>query len=145
MNEIPLIAKKEKEALPICRRAREGLISTYHLIEMIALQYFEAKRDFGRDGKKPEIDGLKHLLNCPKCKIWFHDIIPPAILKRQKRITEYCCVGLFCAMEEYKDRSVPKMEFTMFRGEDPCWVIESKYSFISYCPWCGKKLPDKPY
>jgi hypothetical protein len=33
--------------------------------------------------------------------------------------------------------------FEMFRGEDPCWKKDGIPTFACYCPWCGKKLPDK--
>jgi hypothetical protein len=51
---------------------------------------------------------------------------------------------MFVAVEEPKNKK-SKITFYMFRGEDPCWQIEGVMTFISYCPWCGKKMPEKPF
>ncbi len=112
---------------------------------MIALEYFEARKLFSVSGEKTEDDSLDHLLKCPKCREWFHEIVPAKILKRQKRITQYCCASMYCAVEEHSNKKDLKIKFTMFRGEDPCWLIDGKNTFIIFCPWCGKKLPEKPF
>jgi hypothetical protein len=52
---------------------------------------------------------------------------------------------MFVATEEYKERGKTRISFELFRGEDPCWLIDGNRAFITYCPWCGKKLPDKPF
>jgi len=49
---------------------------------------------------------------------------------------------MYVAIEEPADI---RISFEMFRGEDPCWKIEGKHTFASYCPWCGQKLPSKPF
>ena len=145
MNDIDITSTNETEPLPICRRSREGLVSKYHLVEMIALEYFEARKTHGKGEQDPEDVSLAHLLKCPKCRDWFYEAVPSEILKRQKRLTQYCCAGMFCAVEENKERNQPEVEFTLFRGEDPCWLIDGKQSCISFCPWCGEKLPEKPF
>jgi hypothetical protein len=66
-------------------------------------------------------------------------------MRRQKRLTEYCCAGMFVAVENPEGHTTNRITFEMFRGEDPCWMIDGVQSFISYCPWCGKKLPDQPF
>jgi len=144
MNEIPIESKKETDTLPICRKSRKELVAKYHLVEMIALEYFNIKNLVHSDTEIPD-KLLSHLIKCPKCIDWFHEITPKSVLKRQKRLTEYCCSGMFCAVEEHKERKQIKIEFTMFRGEDPCWIIDGKYAFISYCPWCGELLPRRPF
>jgi hypothetical protein len=52
---------------------------------------------------------------------------------------------MFVAVEEADSRDKNKITFELFRGEDPCWMIDGRRSFISFCPWCGKKLPDHPF
>jgi hypothetical protein len=52
---------------------------------------------------------------------------------------------MFCAVEEAGQRHEPKFEFTMYRGEDPCWMIDGKTTFASFCPWCGQRLPNRPF
>ncbi len=145
MVKIFITTKKEVKPLSICIRNRETLVSTYHLIEMIALKYFEARKNQDHSKVDQNDDALSHLLKCPKCKEWFYEVTPPKIVERQKRLIQYCCSGIFCSVEEYKERKHPKIEFSLFRGEDPCWMIEGKQTFISFCPWCGQKLPEKPF
>lgn len=137
MEEIQV--ETEEQILPICRRNREELIAKYHFVEMIALIYFRT------DNTETINKDVQHLKKCPKCIKWLHEVTPKEIIKRQKRLSEYCCVGFFSAVEEYKQNMEARIEFTMFRGEDPCWMISKKYSFIKYCPWCGTKLPDRAF
>ncbi len=139
MTDINISTTNDPKPLPICIRCRESLINDYHIIPMIVLEYFEAKKasQTKNDSKEP----ISHLLKCPKCIKWLHDVTPKDILSRQKRITEYCCASMYCAVEETKSNDI-KISFTMYRNEDPCWMIEGKDTFISFCPWCGLKLPD---
>jgi hypothetical protein len=74
-----------------------------------------------------------------------HSVIPESVLRRQRRLTEYCCAGMFVAVEQVDGPITNRITFEMFRGEDPCWMIDDIHSFISYCPWCGKKLPKRPF
>jgi hypothetical protein len=52
---------------------------------------------------------------------------------------------MFTAIEEANGPNTNKITFEMFRGEDAWWMIDGIRSFISYCPWCGKKLPGQPF
>ena len=52
---------------------------------------------------------------------------------------------MFVAFEESDARNKNRVTFELFRGEDPCWMIDGIRGFISFCPWYGKKLPDKPF
>lgn len=110
---------------------------------MIALCYYSdeppvSDRDLDADQK-----ARRHIKTCPKCRMWIHFAIPEAVMQRQYRLSRYCCAGMFVAVEEPSGKD--KIDFELFRGEDPCWRINGKRSFISFCPWCGKKLPDKPF
>jgi len=44
MKDIQIKTKNEKDTLPICRKSREEQVNNYHLVEMIALEYFLAKK-----------------------------------------------------------------------------------------------------
>jgi len=145
MNTIPIVDADGKEPLPICRANREWLVNYYKLPEMIALRYFSTDMPVSETKKAEEDKAAKHLRDCPKCKAWIHAVIPEPVMRRQHRLTKYCCAGMFVAFEESKERGKTQISFTMFRGEDPCWMIDGRNSFISYCPWCGKKLPDRPF
>ena len=81
----------------------------------------------------------------PKCRPWTSTIVPEPIYRRQATLVQYCCAGMYCAVEEHAERGGPQFSFVMFRGEDPCWQINGLNTFASYCPWCGEKLPDHPF
>jgi len=132
------------DPLPICRANREWIVERYKVPTMIALKFLDHEAP-GR-GQEAEAGAkvVRHLHECPKCRAWVHRIVPADAMRRQKRLSRYCCASMFCACEEAKagDTSI---SFELFRGEDPCWKIDGNYSFISYCPWCGRKLPERPF
>src|ERR1051326_7034767 len=145
MNTIAITEADGSEPLAICRAQREWLVARYPLETMLALKYYSddlpvAERDSAMDAK-----AIDHLRKCPKCREWLHQVIPQDVLRRQSRLARYCCSGMFVAVEESGRYGKNKITFELFRGEDPCWMIDGKHSFISYCPWCGKKLPDRPF
>jgi hypothetical protein len=144
MTSIPLTGPGESEPLAICRSNRSWLVDRYKIDAMIALRYYSdemplSERDASSDNKATE-----HIRKCPKCREWINSVIPKPILQRQHRLTKYCCAGMFVAIEE-SQKGKNKITFQLFRGEDPCWMIDGVNSFITFCPWCGKKLPDKPF
>jgi len=145
MTSIPITDAGDADPLPICGAYREWLVTRYRVDSILALKYLTDDRptiEAERDSERKAIDHIRH---CPKCKEWINRVIPKDIFQRQKRMLRYCCAGMFCATEEYKERDKTRITFELFRGEDPCWMIDGKRSFISFCPWCGKKLPDKPF
>jgi hypothetical protein len=112
---------------------------------MIALKYFGGESPVSDADTATNSKAIDHIQKCPKCREWVHAIVPKDIMRRQERMTHYCCAGMFVACEEAEKRGGVHITFELFRGEDPCWIINGKRSFISYCPWCGKELPDKPF
>jgi hypothetical protein len=137
MNTITISEQDGSEPLPICRTQREWLVEQYKLEAMIALQFFSEDSQIST--------AIKHVRECQKCREWLHRIVPADVLRRQSRLVRYCCASMFVAVEEATSRNENKITFALFRGEDPCWMIDGRWSFISFCPWCGKKLPDKPF
>ena len=132
------------DPLPICRANREWIVERYKVPTMIALKFLGHEAP-GR-GQEAEADAkvVRHLHECPKCRAWVHRIVPADAMRRQKRLSRYCCASMFCACEEAKAGNT-NISYELFRGEDPCWKIDGNYSFISYCPWCGRKLPERPF
>ncbi|WP_444907153.1 hypothetical protein ACJJIR_02015 [Microbulbifer sp. SSSA008] len=71
-------------------------------------------------------------------------------MKRIDKIKSYCCIGLFYAVEEAEGGDEVKVKYTRsFRGKS-VWYVEVPDgsiggNLISYCPWCGTKLPKTPY
>ncbi len=145
MNDIPIHDADGSDPLPICRGNREWLIRYYKVPEMIVLRYFKDDTPVDDSKVSEESKAIGHLRQCPKCKPWVSTIVPPAMFTRQSRQSKYCCSGMFCAVEEPGERGSPAISFIMFRGEDPCWQVDGKNAFLRFCPWCGKKLPEKPF
>jgi hypothetical protein len=144
MGTIPLADADGREPLPICRRHREWLSAYYKSEEAIVLRFFTDDAPVRQRDKAEETASVKHLRECPRCRPWVPTIVPPEMYRRQSRQAQYCCAGMFCAVEEYQSHP-PRFSFTMFRGEDPCWQIDGQNAFAHYCPWCGRKLPKAPF
>ena len=144
MKNISITDADGKDPLPICQANRQWMIDYYKLPEMILIRYFSDDVPVQDQKKIEESKATKHIRECPRCREWIHTIAPKDIVTRQARLTKYCCAGMFVAVEEANKESDNQISFTMFRDEDPCWMINGK-GFVSYCPWCGKKLPEKPF
>ncbi len=145
MITIPIIDADGSLPLPICRGHREWLVDRYKVEAVIALRYFSDDLPVTEGDRATDENAARHIRKCPKCREWIHSIVPDDVLHRQRRLTQYCCPGMFVAVEESDGRLKNRIAFELFRGEDPCWMIDGKHSFASYCPWCGIKLPDKPF
>ena len=145
MKPISLSDANGTEALPICHRNRDWLVSRYKLEAIIALRFFSDDEPVAEGDKETDRRAIDHVRKCPTCREWIHRVIPDDVFRRQKRLTCYCCAGMFVAVEEADGKTKNRITFEMFRGEDPCWMIDGIRAFVSYCPWCGEKLPDKPF
>jgi hypothetical protein len=143
-KEVQITEPDGSEPLSICARNRSRLVDTYHIDAMIALRYYSDNEPVSERDKVSDLKSIDHVRKCPKCREWIHHVIPKDIMRRQHRLCKYCCAGMFVAVEEPKSKK-SKITFYMFRGEDPCWQIKGVVTFISYCPWCGKKMPEKPF
>jgi len=144
MIDIPIKEPDKSEPLPICARNRSWLVDRYQIDSMIALRYYSDNEPISERDKEADAKAIDHIRKCPKCRDWIHNVIPKEIMRRQHRLSKYCCAGMFVAVEEPKNKK-NRITFYMFRGEDPCWQIKGVMTFISYCPWCGEKMPEKPF
>lgn len=144
MTDIPIDEPDGSDPLGICLGNRSWLIDRYKIDAMIALKYFSDDLPVSDDETTRDTKAIKHVRKCPKCKAWINHVIPKPVLRRQHRLTRYCCAGMFVAVEE-PGKTKNRIQFELFRGEDPCWKIDGKWSFISHCPWCGKRLPKEPF
>jgi hypothetical protein len=142
---IPLNDAGGSAGLPICVAQREWLVKRYKGESAIALKFFSDELPLAEGDQQVDARAIKHIRECPRCRDWLHAVVLPEVLRRQRRLTRYCCAGMFVAFEEADGQAGNRITFEMFRGEDPCWMIDGIRSFISYCPWCGKKLPDQPF
>src|SRR5262245_31828342 len=143
MDAIPVYEPDGRAPLPICRANREWVIARYRDAPMIALWFFRDDLPVAEGDRATDQKAMRHVRTCPKCRAWVHFVVPDHVRVRQYRLTRYCCAGMFVAVEEADAPN--NVSFELFRGEDPCWMIDGKWSFASFCPWCGSKLPDKPF
>lgn len=145
MHTIATTDANGSEALPICRAQREWLVTRYRDEPMIALKFYSDDLPVAEGDRATDEKAINHVRKCPKCREWLHRVVPVDILRRQRRLTRYCCSGMFVAIEEAESSHNNKITFELFRGEDPCWMIDGRRSFISFCPWCGRNLPGEPF
>ena len=145
MSSVPLEDADGREGLPICRRHREWLVDFYKSPEFIVLRFFSNAVPIRERDRPAEDHSTQHVRECPRCRTWVSTIVSPEQYRRQARLARYCCAGMFCAVEEHPSHQTARFSFTMFRDEDPCWQIDGKNAFAVYCPWCGAKLPDRPF
>jgi len=143
MNEISITEPDGKEPLGICRSHRAWLVDRYKIDSMVALCYYSDEPPVSERNADADAKAKKHIRTCPKCRSWIHYAIPAPVMRRQQRLSQYCCAGMFVAVEEPANKV--RIDFELFRGEDPCWKIDGHRSFMSFCPWCGRKLPPKPF
>lgn len=126
-----------------CQKARGDYASGVNIVDSLAIHYFAKPEFFDYHPKKELIlAALDHIRGCPECQSWLREQVPEEIFTRQEKISKYCCVMMFGAVEEGRTHQI---NFAMFRGEDPCWKIDGQWSGISFCPWCGQRLPNQPF
>jgi len=145
MGSAPLQDADGHDPLPICRRNREWLLDYYKSPEIIVLRFFSDDFPVRERDRSEEDPSVKHIRECPRCRAWLPTLVSEQLYRRQSRQAKYCCAGMFCAVEEWETRQTPRFSFILFRREDPCWQIDGKNAFASYCPWCWKTLPGAPF
>jgi hypothetical protein len=85
-----------------------------------------------------------HVAACAACRDWIDARVPADVMRRQTRLSRYCCACMFGAVEEADPKDDVVVAFTMIR-DDPCWMIDGKQAYATHCPWCGQALPDRPF
>lgn len=119
----------------------------WHCKETALLQALSA-----RNNGQPPPGILGHLSNCTSCQEWFKDEIGEQRFVRLQRAAEYCCMSMYIAVEESELASESahwerreKVRGFSSRDNEWRWTIGPSNSYIFYCPWCGKHLPDEPF
>jgi len=97
-----------------------------------------------RPSDADSLSARAHLDSCPSCRDWFDAQVPAAVMRRQTRLSRYCCASMFVASEETDRRKGVVVSFTIVRDEI-CWMIDGKQTYARFCPWCGQALPDRPF
>lgn len=107
----------------------------------------------GSEGTPCDYEGhyqnsLLHVQNCEECFSWLKNKVPINELNRHERLLQYCCPVMFGAVEEPQVNQL-KISLRDFQGY-PTWVVKNfnvigGNLLIGYCPWCGVKMPQKPF
>jgi len=85
---------------------------------------------------------VAHVAECSLCQTWLDELYPIRVELREK-LAKYCCASMLDAASN--PESEARFTFALFRGEDPCWCINDNLVFAKFCPWCGCKLPQRPF
>ena len=141
----------------ICKEAQTWLDRHYSIGHSIALRYFSTectgrinKHDFD---STTDMALLAHVKECSNCYAWIVARVGPALLERQKRLTQYCCAILFGAVEEPEGDNL-KISLTPNPQRDGGhnWRLslvsdsgDTNSLIINYCPFCGKLVKTADY
>jgi hypothetical protein len=131
---------------PVCAAIRAEISKSPSNVALI-LEAYRDRKEGRRNG------GLKdHLVDCESCLNWLGTQVEERFLIRAKKAAEYCCSSMYVAVEETKSgkdeikgTGKEQVRFSLWRGEDPRWTIGSRGCVITHCPWCGNRLPCKPF
>ncbi|WP_439887827.1 hypothetical protein ACSX1C_00825 [Pseudomonas sp. MBLB4123] len=131
---------------PECRDIRTE-IAPLRFKEALLLEAYRDRKEGRNNGGVKE-----HLIACKSCLNWLGQQVEERFFLRAKRAAEYCCLSMYMAAEETAPGKevitgvvMEKVRFSLWRGEDPVWSIGTKGCHILHCPWCGKRLPNKPF
>ena len=130
-----------------CSSARKFLLN-WGTTDSLAASILFGSDGFPNDGTSKGQEAVSHVQNCEKCKLWLRDLIPVEKRTRMERLINYCCPQMFVAVEEPSQDNV---HITLRHcQEQRLWGIQqpghrSGLTIISFCPWCGRRLPPKPF
>ncbi|WP_369941751.1 hypothetical protein [Xanthomonas medicagonis] len=133
-----------------CQHARQIMVRLRPRLDetpermMMVLGVIEVEAEHFPD--RVSFEAAAHVEDCTACQQWREDWLDeefPERVAHRERFSKYCCVTMYRAIT-HPDADV-RFSFEMFRGEDACWLIDDKYAFAHFCPWCGQALPDHPF
>lgn len=96
--------------------------------------------DAAVSGDAQVLSALAHFADCAACQRWRGKHLQPALFAARKRAKLFCCVDMMQAT----DSNMVSMERL---GPEllPYWLLKPQKSVICFCPWCGRKLPSRPF
>ena len=98
-----------------CLETRKYLID-WGPIESLAPLLYYGSDGFPNDGSKEGKELVAHLQSCDKCKDWLKGYATAEDFERMKRLIQYCCPQMFCAVEEPREHEL-SLKFVQFRDE----------------------------
>lgn len=93
-------------------------------------------------------NNVLHVQTCKSCQAWLEEKVPHEIKSRMTKLRKYCCPVMFGAVEESEHDEL-NINLIDFQG-DATWAVMNfdhlgGNLLLSYCPWCGNKLPETPF
>ncbi len=130
-----------------CRKSREYLES-WGVLDTLGPIILHGEEGFPNDGTDLGQKAVSHLQSCASCKTWLKSRVDPKADQRIQRLNQYCCPMMFGAVEKSEPEDL-HLKLVYFRDER-FWIVdqpEREFGFVSfsYCPWCGKRLPENPF
>ncbi len=103
---------------------------------------------FPCDGEEKYREYVRHVQNCESCSAWVQEKVPAEEISRMERLQKYCCPVMYGAVE-HEGYDELHLRLINFQG-DAIWAVTNFESvggnlLFGYCPWCGKKMPKKPF
>lgn len=137
-----------------CRQTRDWLQTYYGPPHIMAARFYGSSSSglLNAGDFDPATDErlLSHARACKDCEKWVTSACGEDIMRRQRRLTKYCCPLLFGAVEEPRQgRMRIRLEYcappncegshywklTMADG-----ASERGHLLINYCPFCGNPI-----
>lgn len=137
-----------------CKQAQDWMQKHYEPPPLMALRFHgdASSGRLSRDDFDQSVDDdlLSHAKECDECKRWVTSVCGEDLMRRQRRLTEYCCPQLFGAIEEpRRDHLRIELEYYSppnyegahnWRLTMPDSTNKRAFLLINYCPFCGKPI-----
>ena len=134
-------------AMTECDKSRKELLN-WQGFEMLAGLILHGSDGLPCDGEGIYQKRVLHVQTCESCRSWLKDKVPANEESRLSRLEKYCCPVMFGSVEQKEDDAL-QLRLINFQG-DATWAVMNFDSvggnlLISYCPWCGSKMPNEPF
>lgn len=130
-----------------CDKSRKELLD-WEGFEHFAGLILHGSNGLPCDGEGVYKGSVLHVQTCESCRSWLKGKVPANVDSRLSTLEKYCCPVMYGAVEHHEDGGL-QVRLINFQG-DPTWAVMNFESvggnlLISYCPWCGSKMPNKPF
>ncbi|MDG9671268.1 hypothetical protein ONV78_26275 [Hahella sp. CR1] len=136
-----------EERTQSCFSARSFILehqeNLFFLVDYFRVRLNTGASFYGNADTEP-VKSQSHIYGCSSCERWLNNEVPRKYTARPFAMAHYCCSGMYVAVEENEQCMNSIVKFDEFATSDGGqWRIGNL--FISYCPWCGIRLPYKSF